>query len=155
LFLKDALEGVQADAGDEEDHDEYDELEEIRECVGGGRKRKGNAAVASAKKKAALMPQRLRPRTLASILVEESSRNDSVAKGYLDAEAEPPSRGRYPQRKFCPVTGLLGIYTDPKSGLPYANLRALEQIQERVPPWINLGGIASYMEAVKSLRNED
>ena len=65
---------------------------------------------------------------------------------------------RYPKRrKFCPFTGLEDVYMDPKSGIPYASLKALEQIRERQPPWILQGnaGTASYYEAVKSLRNED
>jgi len=82
----------------------------------------------------------------------------------LDAKARPPRTAQerwyrhLKKRKFCPVTGLEGLYTDPKSGIPYANLKALEQIRERQPPWIlqgSSGGVASYFEAVKSLRNED
>ena len=63
------------------------------------------------------------------------------------------------KRKFCPVTGLFGIYTDPKSGIPYADLTALEQIRERAPPWMNSSvansGNATYFEAMNSLRGEE
>jgi hypothetical protein len=42
-------------------------------------------------------------------------------------------------------------YTEPKSGIPYASLKALEQIRERPPPWMTLTGSAAFYEATKSL----
>ena len=142
-----------------EEEEEFDEMNDADAGGGGGylggggsrskRKRKGTA---SASTKAGVLPKRLRPRSLASILIEESSRPDGVVRMYLDAESRPPP-SRYPPRKFCPVTGLFGVYTDPKSGIPYANLKALEQIKERAPPWMTLGGSAAYSEAVKSLKD--
>jgi len=59
-----------------------------------------------------------------------------------------------PRRKFCPVTGQEGLYREPKTGIPYANIKALEQIRERPPPWMSLSGTAAYHEAVKSIRDE-
>lgn len=143
----DALEEVDPSGNTVEDDEEYDELDEI------DAKRKRRKA--SATKKAGMLPKRFKPRSLASILVEEASREDGVSRAFLDAEATLAPSQRLPPRKFCPVTGLFGIYTDPKSGIPYASLKALEQIQERAPPWMTLGGTAAYMEAVTSLRNEE
>mmetsp|Transcript_20256 Transcript_20256/g.23279 ORF Transcript_20256/g.23279 Transcript_20256/m.23279 type:complete len:232 (+) Transcript_20256:71-766(+) len=158
--------GVNDDgAGDEE----YDEEEDFRgaskknKSSKSKRKRCGSASSVTArsvkikggKKIDGTIPKRLKRRTLASILVEDSSRPDGMTKQYLDAEALSVQSSKYPPRKMCPVTGLLGIYTDPKSGIPYANLKALEQIRERKPPWLSVGGSAAYYEALKSLRNED
>ncbi|KAL7536952.1 hypothetical protein ACHAXR_011481 [Thalassiosira sp. AJA248-18] len=183
----DMLEGV-TDGGaamDGDDDDEYDEFAELEddEDEGGGkskgkakRKRKRKTSVGGAGKKAsAAVPKYLKPRSLASILIEEASRTDSVAKQYVDASVRRLGSGcssttsvntsngavtttltnPYPNRKFCPVTGLFGEYTEPKSGMPYASLSALEQIRERAPPWMSSGnaGSASYWEAVKSLQN--
>jgi hypothetical protein len=144
----DALEEVNPSGNMEQDDEEYDELDEMDS----NRKRRKSA---TATKKAGMMPKRFRPRSLASILVEEASRQDGVCKAFLEAEATLAPSQRLPPRKFCPVTGLFGIYTDPKSGIPYANLSALEQIQERAPPWMTLSGTAAYLEAVTSLRNEE
>ena len=80
--------------------------------------------------------------------------NGGSARAFIDAEAR--AEQPLPRRKFCPVTGLEGIYTDPKSGIPYATQQALEQIRERPPPWMTLPGThAAYWEAVKSLRDEE
>jgi hypothetical protein len=96
------------------------------------------------------------PRPLASILVEEASREEGAARAFLDAEARllNPNQ-QLPRRKFCPVTGLKGIYTEPKTEIPYASLKALEQIRERAPPWMTLNGNPAYWEAAKSLRDEE
>ena len=83
--------------------------------------------------------------------MEEVTREHGVAREFIQAEATLPPNQQLPPRKFCPVTGLFGIYTDQKSGIPYANLKALEQIQERTPPWMNLSGTAAYLEATKSI----
>ena len=88
------------------------------------------------------------------MLLEEINRDDGVAREWLSAEARDKQK-QTPSRKFCPVTGIEGIYTEPKTGIPYANLQALEQIQERPPPWMTLGGGLAYHEAVKSIRDED
>jgi hypothetical protein len=143
----DALEEVDPSGNMVEDDEEYDELDEID----AKRKRRKSSAA----KKVGILPKRFKPRSLASILVEEASREDGVSRAFLDAEATLAPSQRLPPRKFCPVTGLFGIYTDPKSGIPYANLKALEQIQERAPPWMTLGGTAAYFEAATSLRNEE
>jgi len=131
--------------------EEFDELEEVES--GGKRKRK-----VGGKKSKDGMEKRFKSRSLASILIEESGRSDGIVKEYLEAEARPTqNKVVYPKRKFCPVTGLLGVYTDPKSRISYANLDALEQLRERSPPWLtSLGaGSAAYHDAIKSLRNED
>jgi len=145
------LEGVEIEMIEEEE--EYDELDEFN-AESGGRKRQRTGA--SKKKSSGLISKRFKPRSLASILIEESSRSDGVSKKNLDAEARP-FKYKYPTRKFCPVTGLEGLHNDPKSGIPYANAKALGHIRERSPPWMGSlgGGTASYFEAVKSLRNED
>jgi YL1 nuclear protein C-terminal domain len=138
----DALEEVDTSAVDDEE--EYDELDEMD-----GKRKRGKTA----KTKAGVLPKRFKPRSFASILLEEAGRDDGISLDFLNAEArisEP-----LPRRKFCPVTGLRGIYTDPKSGVPYANLVALEQIREQAPPWMTLGGTAAFHEAIKSLRNEE
>ena len=152
----DALEDVVDDPDNDDEEEEYDELEEVE--GGPKRKRRGGGGGASKKKRGAqagVIPKRLKARSLASILLEEAGRPDGVVKQYLEAESKPPPPpGRRPRRKFCPVSGLLGCYTEPKSGIPYANLQALEQIRERAPPWTNRSGSAAYSEAVNSLKEE-
>ena len=162
------LDVLEEAGGGEQEDDQEEEIDELEEVEGGGRSRgrkgKGKAGgrkrKAGGKAKAGEMEKRFKPRSLASILIEESGRSDGVVKEYIDAEARPikgNAMGRYPKRKFCPVTGLFGVYTDPKSRIPYANLEALEQLRERHPPWLNTysGGSAAYHDAIKSLRNED
>jgi len=185
----DMLEGVNdnaisiAEENDDEEYDEFAELEENDDDESGGRskskkkrKRKPTPSSAGATGvgggNAAALPKYLKPRSLASILIEEASRSDSVAKQYVDAAVRPLRKKTttatlskdvititkpYPARKFCPVTGLFGEYTDPKSGIPFATLPALEQIRERAPPWMsqNYGGSASYWEAIRSLKGDD
>ena len=163
----DALEDVDPSAGltqdDDEDYDVMDELV-MDDDDGGGKgkgkkgkkRRKGGGGSGGAAQKAGVLPKRFLPRTLASVLMEEANRGvEGVARAFVDAEARilDPSQ-RLPRRKFCPVTGLEGIYTDPKSGIPYASAKALEQIRERAPPWMTLGGNPSYFEAAKSIRDE-
>ena len=153
----DFLEDVVDDSGDDEE-EEYDELEEIEGETKGSRKRqrgRGGGSGSASSKKVGVLPKRLKSRSLASILLEEASRPDGVAIHYLGAESKPPPMGTRPKRKYCPVTGLLGVYTEPKSGIPYSNLEALEQIRERAPPWMNRGGSAAYSEAMRSLKNDD
>jgi YL1 nuclear protein C-terminal domain len=147
----DALEGVDPSAP-VDDEDEYDELDELE---GGGGKNKRRRKAASSKAKSGVLPKKFLPRTLASVLIEEASREDGVAKEFLNAEARLPRDQQLPRRKFCPVTGMVGIYTEPRSNIPYANLRALEQIRERPPPWMTLGGSAAFLEATKSIRDEE
>lgn len=147
----DALEGVDPSAP-VDDEDEYDELDELE---GGGGKSKRRRKTASSKAKSGVLPKKFLPRTLASVLIEEASREDGVAKEFLDAEARLPRDQQLPRRKFCPVTGMGGIYTEPRSNIPYATLRALEQIRERPPPWMTLGGSAAYLEATKSIRDDE
>jgi hypothetical protein len=141
----DALEGVDPAAPSPEDDEEYDELDELED-----RKKKRRRGKAT-KAKAGVLPKRFLPRSLGSILVEEASRPDGVAKEFLSAQARVDPGQQLPRRKFCPVTGLQAVYCDPKSGIPYASLRALEQIQERSPPWMTLGGSAAFFEAAKSI----
>lgn len=210
----DILEGVGAAAPDDGDDDEYDEFAELDgngdddddeydgdgggEGGGGGgkgkgkkkRRRKGAAGGGGGgggggkKNSSSSVPKYLRPRSLASILIEEAGRADSVAGRYIDAAVRRLGSGRttrvvmrtrvdddaggvnaasttttithpYPHRKFCPATGLFGEYTEPRTGIPYAALSALEQIKERPPPWMSTvnAGSASYWEAVKSIQN--
>jgi YL1 nuclear protein C-terminal domain len=145
----DVLEGVNPSGAAADDDDSYDELDEIDND-----KKKKSRRGASKKTNLGVLPKRFKARSVASILLEEVSREDGIAKEWLQAEA----RGRQeqvPSRKFCPVTGMEGIYTEPKTGIPFANLQALEQIQERPPPWMTLGGTLAYHEAVKSIRDEE
>lgn len=180
---------AELDEGD--DDDEYDDdVGGEGEGGGGGKRSKGKAkkkrrrkaisgGVTAGKKNAPTVPKYLKPRSLASILIEEASRPDSVAVRYVDASVRRLGSGTktrtvrgmddagsnvvvtttitkpYPARKFCPVTGLFGEYTEPRTGIPYATLSALEQIRERPPPWMSSmnAGSTSYWEAVKSLQN--
>lgn len=142
----DALEGVDPSAP-AEDEDEYDELAELD-----GNKRKRRKTAPS--KSQGSMPKRFLLRTAAAILVDEASRVDGVAKAFIRAEALTPTRQHLPRKKFCPVTGLEGTYTEPKSSIPFASFKALEQIRERPPPWMTLSGSAAYSEAVKSIRDD-
>ena len=145
----DALEDIQGTGAlGGEDDDSYDELDEL-ENKGKKRNKRGS----SKKAEAGALPKRFKPRSVASILTEEFSRFDGVAKQWLDSEARS-LRQVLPSRKFCPVTGMEGIYTEPRTGIPYANLKALEQINERPPPWMTLVGSLAYHECVKSIRDE-
>ncbi len=154
----DALEGVLAtNAGDNDGDDSYDELDELENKKGSKKRRKPTK---KQQELAGSLPKRFKQRTVANILLEEVNREDGVAYAWLEDEARVSrKRGtkslQLPARKFCPVTGIEGIYTEPKSGLPYANLKALEQVRERPPPWMTLGGSLAYHEAVKSIRDED
>lgn len=195
----DMLEGVVGDGTTitlDADDDEYDEFAELdddddddddggeRESKGKSKKKRkrkgatggGGGGGTGKNSSSSAMPKYLKPRSLASILMEEAGRFDSVAFQYVNASVRRLGSGQtmtrsvdsvnnavvttttnpYPPRKFCPVTGLFGAYTEPKSGIPYATLSALEQIRERPPPWMNAGnnaGSASYWEAVKTLQN--
>jgi hypothetical protein len=172
----DALEDVPAtvgiDGGDNvvDQDDSYDELEELEDETKGAsskrkRKRKSTAATKASGSAGTIisMPKRFKPRSLASILLEEVNRDDGVAYIWLDNEARINKKNKQaahvtimpPPRKYCPVTGMEGIYTEPKSRIPYANLQALEQIRERSPPWMTLGGNIAYHEAAKSIRDEE
>jgi len=172
----DALEDVSAttcynggaDGGDGDDS--YDELDELESKTKGNKRARGGHRKPTKKQQelAGSLPKRFKPRSMANILLEEVNRDDGVAYAWLEDEARVAQRCsrnttvnistkflQLPARKFCPVTGMAGIYTEPKSGLPYANLKALEQVRERPPPWINLGGSVAYHEAVKSIRDEE
>jgi hypothetical protein len=165
----DALEGVTnngggaADGGDDDSYDEFDEIDDKK-----GKKRGGRGRAQTKKQQdTGSLPKRFKPRSMANILLEEVNRDDGVAYNWLENEArynisnnkkngDGKSQIILPARKFCPVTGMEGIYTEPKSGLPYANLKALEQVRERTPPWMNLSGsIIAYNEAIKSIRDEE
>ncbi|KAL7501667.1 hypothetical protein ACHAWT_009479 [Skeletonema menzelii] len=161
----DMLEGVADNAAagmdDDDDYDEFSDLDEVDKGKKGPKKKRPRKSAAKSKK-AASSAKYLRARSLASILIEEANRSDSTAKQYVAAavqQYDKTSNGAitpYPPRKYCPVTGLFGVYTEPKSQIPYANLMALEQIRERAPPWMNASssGTATYLEAIKTLRNE-
>jgi hypothetical protein len=173
----DALEDVSATAGDNggedggDGDDSYDELDELESKTKGNKRARGGRRKPTKKQQelAGNLPKRFKPRSVANILLEEVNRDDGVAYAWLEDEAriaKPPktrktaigSAARFsqlPARKFCSVTGMEGIYTEPKSGLPYASLKALEQVRERPPPWMNLGGSIAYHEAVKSIRDEE
>lgn len=147
----DVLEGVDPNMGAVQDveEEEYDELEE-HEGGGKPKKRKRKTATNSA----TALPKRFLPRSLGNILMEEASRpQHGVAQAFLKAQAFTQSP--LPPRKFCPVTGLPGIYRDPKTGISYATLKALEQIHERPPPWRTLTGVAAFSEAASTLMNHD
>lgn len=166
----DMLEGVTDNAAagvdDDDDYDEFADLEdEDNKGKKGTKKKKTRQRKSAAKsKKASSSAKYLRARSLASILIEEANRSDSTAKQYVAAAVQQYDNTStnigaitpYPPRKFCPVTGLFGVYTEPKSQIPYANLKALEQIRERAPPWMNItsSGTAIYLEAIKTLRND-
>ena len=40
------------------------------------------------------------------------------------------TQNRIPERKYCPITGMLAKYFDPVTQTPYANLRAFKIIRE-------------------------
>lgn len=147
----DALEEVDPSAAAPEDDEEYDELEDLQDD---NKKRKRPPRKGKMQQKPGVMPKRFLPRSLGTILLEEVNRGeDGAARAFLAAEARVPADQQMPRRKFCPVTGTLGVYTEPKSNIPYSSLRALEQIRERSPPWMTLGGAAAYYEAVKSIED--
>jgi hypothetical protein len=143
----DALEGVDITSAVEVDDEEFDELEDLQ---GKTRKRKKRTTSQSA----GVLPKKFLPRSLASIILEEANKEHGASRDFLNAEARLPTHQQLPLRKFCPVTGAEGTYRDPKSNVCYANLSALEQIQERSPPWMSLGGAAAFYEAAKSIRDD-
>eukprot|EP00980_Cylindrotheca_fusiformis_P018589 scaffold6159_cov207-Cylindrotheca_fusiformis.AAC.7 len=146
----DALEDIAPSGPAADDDDSYDELEELE-----GEKKKRRRTSTKKAASAGVLPKRFKPRSLANVLLEEVNREDGVARAWLENEARrKDSDLPIPVRKFCPVSGLEGIYTEPKSRIPYANLKALEQIQERPPPWMTLSGTLAYHEAVASIRDE-
>ena len=147
----DALEGVDPAGAIPEEDEEYDELDELEAK---NKRKRGARGKAASKSKIGVLPKRLHPRSLATILIEEAGRNDGTAREFLNAEACLPENQQLPPRKFCPVTGLEGLYTEPKSKIPFSSMKALEQIRERSPPWMTLSGTAAYSDAVKSIRNE-
>lgn len=151
----DALEGVDpSTAIAADDDEEYDELDDLDDGDNNKKKKRGTSRRAKGQKKTGVMPKRFLPRSLGTILVEEANRGaDGAARAFLAAEARVPEDQQLPRRKFCPVTGLEGIYTEPKSGIPYSSMKALEQIRERAPPWMSLNGAAAYHEAVKSIED--
>ncbi|KAL7506137.1 hypothetical protein ACHAXN_003448 [Cyclotella atomus] len=151
----DTLEGATEvmDVDDDEEYDELEELEDDDEKKSKGKRKKRKRTSSSNTGGNNSVPKYLKARSLASILIEEANRTDSVAKKYVNAAVS--KRANSKPRKFCPVTGLPGIYVDPKSGIPYASLTALEQIRERAPMWMNGGGNGGYWEACKALRNDE
>lgn len=153
-------------ADDDESYDELDELES--KTKGNKRARKHRKLTKKQQEFAGSLPKRFKSRSLANLLLEEVNRDEGIAHAWLHDEARiapyrsdksnidgTPQLSQKPPKKICPVTGIEGLYTEPKSGLPYANLKALEQVQERPPPWMNLGGAIAYHEAVKSIRDEE
>mmetsp|Transcript_15945 Transcript_15945/g.39081 ORF Transcript_15945/g.39081 Transcript_15945/m.39081 type:complete len:208 (-) Transcript_15945:242-865(-) len=146
----DALEDIAPSGPAPEDDDSYDELDEL----GDEKKRKRKKRTTKKTTTAGVLPKRFKPRSLASILLEEMNREDGVAQDWLNNEARDTSGKKRIVRKMCPVTGQFGIYTEPKSRIPYANLKALE-IRERPPPWMTLSGNLAYHESVASIRDEE
>jgi hypothetical protein len=179
-LLLDALEGIdhslvaafeQINRDEVDGDDEYDALEEFEDSDETGRpskkkpkgKPRGRKSSASGSSPAGgapgMLPKHLRPRSLASLLLEELNRypESGVAREFIALEEPLTYDAQLPRRKFCPVTHQLGKYREMKSGIYYSNPRAaLEQIQERLPPWITIGGnTASYYELVKSLPDQN
>ena len=156
---------------DDDGDDSYDELEELEgknSKTKRGTRRGGGPTKKKRKKQqqdTGNLPKRFKPRSMANILLEEVNREDGIALDWLEEEARychrhgPSSTSQLlrlpPKRKVCSVTGMDGIYTEPKSGLPYANLKALEQVRERPPPWMVLNGSITYTETVKSIRDNN
>jgi hypothetical protein len=176
----DMLEGIDptANTGGEPDEDEeYDELEEFEESTKKRKKRTTNKReTKKGKSKVSAIPKRYLPKSLGAILLEEAYRpaigttdvvdsdNEiNAARCFIASEARLVENTEtapiLPRRKFCPVTGAIALYTEPKSGVPFTTLRALEQIRERAPVWMmmttaaahNNNSVASYYEAVKSI----
>ncbi|ORX59061.1 hypothetical protein BCR36DRAFT_342771 [Piromyces finnis] len=67
---------------------------------------------------------------LKQILMMDRNKTDVPidAPLYMNIEA-PPSV--YPRKKYCDITGLKAIYTDPKSGLRYYDSTVYKYIQEQ------------------------
>lgn len=149
----DALEQVADDAEQQDNQEEeYNELEELDKKTSRKRGAQKAAPKKQKKTKAGQMPKRFKARSLASILLqEEAVRADGVAQRFVHAAAAVESN--LPTRPYCPVTGLPGVYREPKLNLHYANDGALEQIRERAPPWRNLTGTAAYSDVVKSMQS--
>lgn len=113
----------------------------------------GSGREGSSKHDMTELSKRYRPRGLAQILLEEhASQPDSTQlPGYVRAESAP---SRLPNRRLCSVTGLVGRYREPNSGLSFANLAASEQLKDTPPPWLQLSGNAPYFEAIRYIKKE-
>jgi hypothetical protein len=160
-FRIDALEEAGVDVEEEDIEEEFDEMEELEESKSSRKSKGKRKQPGKGNRNPEVLDKRFKPRSLASILMEESGRSDSILEEYLNAEALPDKSQSvvtmYPPRKFCPVTGLFGIYTDPKTQICFANLDALEHLRERPPPWLSTfgSGSSTYHETVQSLRGKE
>mmetsp|Transcript_12255 Transcript_12255/g.14043 ORF Transcript_12255/g.14043 Transcript_12255/m.14043 type:complete len:222 (-) Transcript_12255:271-936(-) len=146
----DALEGVdplQDEDENAEKQEEYNELEELNQKSKPAKKKRKTRAT---KMKVGQLPKRFKSRSLASILLEETTMEDGVT--HLFVEAAESVTSHLPPRPYCSVTGLPGKYREPKSGQSYATSKALEQIRERLPPWKTITGSGAYHDLVKSLQ---
>jgi hypothetical protein len=175
-LVLDALEGldpllVADDNGhgpfaDEHD-DEFDIIEDLEEATkkNGGKSRRNTKTRRSLKGKGSRstsgssvvpLPKRLRPLSLSSILMEERNRSDGIALAFISCEQPLSLEQQLPRRQFCPVTHRVAAYREMKTGIPYASnsRHALEQIQERPPPWLLINGTASYWETVNSFKEK-
>ena len=85
----DALEDIAPSGPAADDDDSYDELDEL----GDEKKRKRRKSTKKANT-AGEFPKRLKPRSLASILLEEMNREDGVAQEWLGNEAR--DKGKLP-----------------------------------------------------------
>ena len=126
------------DDEDEDDGDEYDD-DDDEPSTGSKRKRKGKVSA----------PARKSKKKRASSSSSSSAKNDeknkrlprpcTLEQTLLDPEAESifssvsTQPTNCPSRNFCPVTGLLALYRDPATGIPYNTKAAFTMIAERAP----------------------
>lgn len=145
----DSLEGVDPSLDQDQTNNEDEEYDELAELDGGAPEKTKRRAKKRPRKGS--LPRRFLPRSLGMILLEEASRPDSAAHRFLETQAKTKSNARK-VGPLCPVTGWKGRYRH--GPLYYYNERALEQLRERLPPWMTLtGSTATFAEARSSLLN--
>ena len=138
--------------GDEVEEEEWNDEEQQDKDPDAkkGRKAKNKAAKkiksTSTTASAAVSAKGFRVRPLAQVLLDEGA---TVGPSYASAEG---GASRFPSRKICAVTGLVGTYRDPNSGLAFASRSAQAQLKETPPPWLHLSGNAPYFDAMRILR---
>jgi hypothetical protein len=84
---------------------------------------------------------------LADVLLKEG------ATDFVRAAAVRRPLGRVRQA-VCDATGKPAKYTDPVSGLQFADPKALAMLREQMPSWVKATAISPYWDAVRTLLEE-
>jgi len=85
------------------------------------------STAATAKKK--LLPEQSCERSFVTF-TDLASFKRAFPDHYYKMKGRSRTQNRIPERKYCPITGMLAKYFDPVTQTPYANLRAFKMIRE-------------------------